>query len=109
MSNRIPPSKGPSRNPPPGDGEDIVMLMGLAALAEQRGLSSRVFPNAIEQFQKDTGHELSFTARQMAAMIKHMHNRGNRYTPEQVAKLLRGRAAKIMRGEDLGKIDWGES
>jgi hypothetical protein len=85
------------------------MLMALATVASTRGLCSELFPDVIREFQKDTGLELSYTVRQMAAMIKHMHDRGTRYTPEQVAMLLRGRAAKIQRGEDLGKIDWGES
>ena len=107
MPRRLPPSKRPGRDPSPRGEEDVVMLMALATVASTRGLCSGLFPDVIREFQKDTGTELPASVRQMAAMIKVAHDRGSRYTPEQVAKILRGRAAQIQRGEDMGNVDWG--
>ena len=103
MSRRLPPGGRPERRPAPIDDPAAVELMALATVAVAHDLCSRLFPDVIENIQRDTGHEPGAAAREMAAMFKTARSRGNHYTPEQVAKILRGRAAQIQRGERMRK------
>ena len=89
--------------PVPHDAEAVGELSGLAMLAIERRLCSRLIADAAADFQGETGHELSGVVRRILARIRISHEHGRRYTPKQVAKILRGTAEKIRRGEDPGR------
>jgi hypothetical protein len=57
VSNRVPPSKRPGRQPAPGDEEAIAELLALATIAIKGNPCSLLLPDFMEGIQRDMGHE----------------------------------------------------
>jgi hypothetical protein len=105
VSRRLPPSQRPGRQPGPHDADPVLYLASLAFVVRDNDLSSPDFTWMVDGVRKDTGHEPPAAAREIVAMFKTAHQRGARYTSEEVVQILRVFVGRIHRGEDLGLID----
>jgi hypothetical protein len=103
-----PPPSGqtPEPEPVPHDEEAVVELLALAAIAVKGKLCSRLLPDYLACFQRDTGREPTAVSRRLAKMMKTVHDRGSHYTPEQVAGILSGCAGRIQRGGPMPEGFW---
>lgn len=84
------------------DYEALDLAIQMRALADSvisGNLCGLLFPAFIDHLQNDQGHESPHLIRQIATQVHSEFKRGNRYTPERVASILREHASRVEIGE----------